>query len=81
MRLSEFIVLDGTNKNKAVMHQGVLVAKKKAPDQIRFLFQMDAFYVEMHCDYSSKQVSEYRTFTNPAHLHPYLDQIPLNGLI
>lgn len=81
MKLSEFIVLNSSEKKNAVMHQGILVAKQKEPAQIRFLFQMDAFYVEMHCDYSSKQVSEYRTFTNPSHLHLYLDQIPLNGLM
>lgn len=81
MKLSEFIVLEENEKNKAVLHQGILVAKQKAPEQIRFLFQLDQFYVEMLCDQRSKKVCEYQAFTDMRFLQPYLDQIPINGLL
>lgn len=81
MKLSEFIVLEETEKNKAVLHQGILVAKQKEPHQVRFLFQLDAFYVELQCDQLTRKVSQYQAFTDTRFLQPYLDQIPLNGLV
>ncbi len=81
MRLSEFIVMSEAEKNKAVLHQGILVAKRKDPAEIRFLFQFDCFYVEMRCNCASKQVSGYQTFTNVSHLKDFLDEVPLNGLL
>lgn len=50
MKLSEFILLSEGEKAKTVMCEGVLVAKKKADPTLRFLFQMDSYYVEMYCN-------------------------------
>ncbi len=81
MKLSEFIMLEETEKNKAVLHHGVLLGKQKEEAQIYFLFQMDQFYVELLCDHLSRKVCRYQAFTDTRFLQPYLDQIQLNGLL
>ena len=81
MKMSEFILLDERAKANAVLCQGVLVAKQKEIPLIHFLFQMDTFYVSLCCDTRDKQVKEYRAFTDTHQLQPFLDQIPLTGLI
>lgn len=81
MKLSEFITMTDAEKNQAVLHQGILLAKQKDVQEIRFLFQLEHFYVELCCNYASKKVSNYAAFTDTRFLQPYLDQISLNGLL
>lgn len=81
MKLSEFIIMSEAEKNRAVLHEGILVAKRKDPEEIRFLFQLDSFYVEMQCNYLSHRVCGYQAFTNINHLKDYLDEVQINGLL
>lgn len=81
MKLSEFIVLTEAEKNSAVLHQGILLGKQKDECEIRFLFQLELFYVELQCDHTSKKVCQYQAFTDVRFLQPYLDQIPIGGLL
>ena len=46
MKLSDFIMLDTEEKKLAVLHLGVLIAKRKQHSSMAFLFQLDHFYVE-----------------------------------
>ncbi|RPD47400.1 MULTISPECIES: hypothetical protein [Chitinophagaceae] len=81
MKLSQFIMLSEGEKTKALMCEGVLVGKQKELPMIRFLFQLDAFYVTMHCDSSSKKVKEFTAFTDTGLLQSFLDEISLNGIV
>lgn len=81
MKLSEFILLDEKEKTQVLMCEGILVAKQKKAPMIRFLFQMDHYYVDMCCDSRRKEVKEFNAFTDTKQLQPFLDQIPLNGLV
>jgi len=81
MRLSEFITSGEEEKKQAVLHTGVLVAKRKITDGLVFLFQIDDYYVETYCNLRHKQVMEYRAFSNMHGLDPYLDSIEIGGLL
>ena len=64
-----------------VLHDGVLVAKRKISDGLVFLFQVNDFYVETYCSLEQKRVLEYRAFCNLHALDPYLENIVLDDLI
>lgn len=81
MRLTDFVRLSEETKKSTVLHQGMLVGKRKSPKRIIFLFQVDAFYVEMFCNLETKAVESYRVFENTDLLEPYLAEIPLEGLL
>jgi hypothetical protein len=81
MRLSDFVLLSEENKKSTLLHEGMLVAKRKQSGNLIFLFQVDAFYVELYGNMATKRVDEYKAFYNTEALHPYLDSIPLDGLL
>jgi hypothetical protein len=80
MELSDFIMLNAEEKKFAVLHQGVLIGKRKGPELIVFLFHLDKFYVETFCDTKTKDVSEYRVFAHTKLLQPYLENIAIDEL-
>ena len=81
MKLSDFILLTEEEKKMLLLHKGVLVAKRRDCNYIVFLFQLDAFYVEMYGRPEDKVVQEYRAFEGTWMLHPYLESIPIDGLL
>jgi hypothetical protein len=81
MRLSDFILLDEDEKKKTVLHKGVLIAKRDSFDSMVFLFQMGSYYVEAFCNPANKAIEEYRVFDNISLLNPYLETIPIDGLL
>ena len=81
MRLSDFVLLSEETKKSTVLHEGTLVGKRKSPQRIVFLFQVDAFYVEMFCNLQSRKVEKYRVFDNTSFLEPYLANIPIDSLL
>ncbi|HEY4290463.1 MAG TPA: hypothetical protein VGN00_25360 [Puia sp.] len=81
MRLSDFILMNEEEKKLAVLHNGVLIAKRNSFDSLIFLFHLGSYYVEAYCNTSSKAIEEYRAFANTSLLAPYLDAIPINDLL
>ena len=81
MKLSDFILLHPDQKKLTVLHDGILIAKRKKDPCLVFLFQLDNFYVEMFCNLDNRTVQEYRSFGHTAALSPYLEEITLDGLI
>ncbi|MDO6431935.1 hypothetical protein Q4E93_15115 [Flavitalea sp. BT771] len=81
MKLSDFISLNEDEKKMAVLHMGVLIAKRSSFDSMVFLFQMGSYYVEAICNPEDKAIEEYRVFDNTSLLHPYLERIPIDRLI
>ena len=81
MRLSEFILLHEQEKKSAVLHRGVLLAKRSSFDSMVFLFQLGSYYVEAYCNPENKAIEEYRMFENIEVLQPYLETIPLPNLL
>lgn len=81
MKLSEFIVLPSEEKKLTVAHQGVPIAKRELLHHMIFLFQLTDFYVETFCSKITKNVDEYRVFSNAEHLGLYLEAISLDDLL
>lgn len=81
MKLSDFIILSEEEKKFAVLHNGVLVAKKTSLTHFFFLFQMDHFYVETCFDIKSKDIESYKMFHHLTLLEPYLESIAIDDLL
>jgi hypothetical protein len=81
MRLSDFILLSENEKKVAVLHQGVLVAKRSDSDSMVFLFQLENYYVEAFCNQQNKAIEEYRVFESLNLLAPYLETIAIDNLL
>lgn len=80
MILSDFILLSEEEKKMVMLHQGILVAKRVHQQFMVFLFQLQAYYVEVFCDLSTKRTHEFRIFNKTDQLDPYLESIPLPDL-
>lgn len=80
MKLSEFILLNEEAKNAALLHDGILIAKRRSFDSLVFLFQLQTFYVEMFGNLQTKQIDEYRVFDQTNPLNPYLEGIAIDSL-
>ena len=81
MKLSDFIMLSEEEKKLAVLHRGILVAKRSNSNYLFFLFQMDHFYVETHCDIVKKSIEGYKMFHHLKLLEPYLETIGIDDLL
>lgn len=80
MILSDFILLSEEEKKMVMLHQGILVAKKVNQQFMIFLFQLQAFYVEVFCDLDTKRTHEFRVFNKTNQLDPWLEGIPIPDL-
>ena len=81
MRLSDFVMLTTEEKKLIVLHEGVLIGKRKNRENIVFLFQMGSFYIETFCNRLNKSIEEYRIFDHPNLLRPYLEGIQIDDLL
>ena len=81
MKLSDFILLNEKEKQQAVLHEGVLIGKRKNNTSVVFLFQIEHFYVEARFNVKDKGIEEFRMFDHSTLLQPYLDDIPIDDLL
>jgi hypothetical protein len=81
MKLSDFILLNEGEKKLVMLHEGVLIGKRKKQGYIFFLFQLDGFYVETFGNTQTKNIIEYRMFERTELLHPYLETIAIDDLL
>lgn len=80
MRLSEFLLLGEEEKKKTVLHDAILISKRKNENDIVFLFQLEGLYIEAYCDMHQKAISSYQVSNNTSMIEPYLNAIPITGL-
>jgi hypothetical protein len=80
MKLSEFIILSKEEKRLAILREGIPIAKRRVFENMVFLFQLPAFYVETFCCMVSKEIEEFRVFQNLEYLDPYLSEIKIGNL-
>jgi hypothetical protein len=81
MKLSDFILLSGDEKKVTVLHQGVLIGKRRNTSLVAFLFRVESFYVEACFNAKSRGIQEFRVFANSTLLEPYLDEIRIDDLL
>jgi len=81
MKLSDFILLSGEEKKITVLHQGVLIGKRRNTSSVAFLFRVEEFYVEACFNAKNKGIQEFRILANSTLLQPYLDNIHIDDLL
>ena len=81
MKLSDILMLNEEEKKLALLHWGVLVAKRSSPTHLFFLFQMGHFYVETSCHIEKKCIEDYKMFDHLTLLEPYLETIAIDDLL
>ena len=80
MKLSDFILLNVEEKTSVILHEGILVAKRKNDDYMIFLFQLPGYYIETWCNRNNKTIKEFRAFDSTRPLLPYLEGISIDDL-
>lgn len=80
MKLSDFILLSLEEKGQTALHEGILIGKRTNGQHLIFLFQVDAFYIEMFCNLESRIMEEVRVFDKTKLLTPYLEAIKIDDL-
>ncbi len=81
MKLSEFFQLETGDKIKSILHDGVLVSKKRTNASFAFLFQLDGYYVETIWNIQDKSLMEIRTSTNTQSINDHLEEIEISHLL
>lgn len=81
MKLSEFIVLNETEKKNAVMNNAVALATRTSPGFVIFLFQIESYYVETYCNVEDKTIEEYCILPDTNAIRHYLECIPIHHLL
>ena len=81
MKLSDFILLSKDEKKHAVIHEGVLISKRKTSDSFAFLFQVENYYVEACFNAQNKAIEEFRVSDKTTLLNPYLESIIIDDLL
>ena len=80
LNLEEFTELSQELQLDILHRDGVHVGKRFVDRQYIILFQLYAFYVEVHYKQYRKIVTEIRTSHSSDILQPYLDQIDIRDL-
>jgi hypothetical protein len=78
MKLSDFIMLDETEKKSTVLQAGVLIAKRDESDCMVFLFHLGSYYVEAFCNPENMVIEKYVVFDDTKWLTPYLESMHLD---
>ncbi len=81
MILSEFKYQNKQIKKQILFEQGVYLAHRPEGAFIVFLFQIDAFYVEVYLDREEGEIGYMKGFTSPKDLDPYLPNIDISELL
>lgn len=81
MRLSEFFQLDTGDQIKSILHDGVLVSKKRTEASFAFLFQLEGYYVETIWNVEDKRLMEIRTSTETSSIDEHLQGIEIGHLL
>ncbi|RYZ26709.1 MAG: hypothetical protein EOP49_43120, partial [Sphingobacteriales bacterium] len=63
MLLSEFIVMDLAEKKEALLHNGLLIAKRALPGFRVLLFQCEGYYVEAFCHLETQSIVQFTAHT------------------
>jgi len=81
MRLHEFKYQEKQTKQQMLAEYGVFLASRFIKGYQLMLFAVDAFYVEVYFDLEHSEVGYIKAFSRTDELHPYLEQVSINGLV
>ena len=80
LSITEFAGLINDLQIDVLHRHGVYVGKRKVDTQTVVLFQLNNFYVELYYSVYRRLIDKMITSESTEILHPYLDQIKLEGL-
>jgi len=81
MTIYEFHLITHTEKVELLYKHGVYIGKQKEANQIKVLYQLDSFYVEIFYKKYRRLIHYLRYFTNTESLNPYLSQIDVEEIM
>ena len=81
MKLSDFILLSGDEKKVTVLHEGVLIGKRRNAWLVAFLFRVESFFMWRRVSMGERDIQEFRVFADSTLLEPYLDDIRIDDLL
>lgn len=81
MKMFDFMQLAQSEQTDLLYRTGVFLGKIKSGKQIKILYQVDAFYVEITYKKYRLIISAIRSFCSTDELDPYLRQINIEELI
>lgn len=81
MKMFEFMQLAQTEQTDLLYRAGVFLGKVKSGRQIKVLYQIESFYVEISYKKYRLVISNIRSFCSTDELDPYISQINIEELI
>ncbi|RYY40419.1 MAG: hypothetical protein EOO08_04605 [Chitinophagaceae bacterium] len=76
----EFCDLSDEERLRLLHRDGVYIGKQKVAEQMRVLFQLYGFYVEVFYRHYRREVEQLHVTTDADVLQPYLDQVDVRDL-
>ena len=80
MTLQQFAALNLDQQIKAVRDASVYLCKRRRGDVTYFLYQMNAFYVEVLYSHHTNKITTLFTFQSTLLLEPYLQEMHVKHL-
>jgi hypothetical protein len=81
MTIYEFHLLPYNDKVELLYTRGVYIGKRKAPKNIKVLYQLDSFYVEIFYKKYRQFIDHLSYFNSADKLNPYLSQVDVGDII
>ena len=81
MTITDFTILPLTEQLELLYIDGTYIGKRTAGSYSVLLYQYGKWYVEINYRKYRRAVAFTRCTDSPAIIDPYLDQIPLHGII
>ena len=79
MNMAEFCLLTGEKQIEEVYKDGVYIGKLENDEQIRMLYQLNSFYVEILFLSYRKFISEIKCYSNLDKILRYLEQVEIEN--
>ena len=81
MTLQQFRASSKYVQQQMIKHQGVFLLERRSLDWDIFLFQVDAFYVEVFYERKTQNAVLFKSFDDTDQLEPYLQRIDVCSII
>jgi hypothetical protein len=80
MTLAEFTSLPPEQQMDVIRNNSVYLCNRKTDNYTHFLYQTDAFYIEVTYDQAANKIVQLLGFQSTLLLEPYLNQIKLKHI-
>ena len=81
MTIDEFKILEKTQREQLLFHNGVYLASRQEPEFVIDLYQIDSFYIEAFYHQGKKRLIYIRAFSTTDDLLPYIMNIDISFVL